>query len=188
MVKKDWIEQTVVQDTVNIFLQDNEIQRIAKVLMDLQQRDDTALPLLRRELTEVEKGLKNMADAIQQGIITSTTKQRLERLEVQKSDIEIKILQTELQATILTKEQIIFWITRFKSGNVTDKAYQRAIIDIFVNAVYLYDDRIVLTYNFKNDTRTISMADIEISDLPQSAPLCYTRSQTRIGLFGCPAA
>jgi len=169
-VKKDWIEQLVVQDTVNIVLQDKEIERIAKMLMALQECEDTALPLLRKELADTEKGLKNIADAIQQGIITNTTKQRLEELEALKSDIEVKILQTELQQTILTEEKIIFWINRFKGGDIADKAYQRAIIDIFVNAIYLYDDKIVLTYNFKSDSRTISLSDIEISDLPQSSP------------------
>jgi DNA invertase Pin-like site-specific DNA recombinase len=170
-VKKDWIEQIVVRDTVDYALHESEIRRIAKALMDLQEREDTALPLLRRELAETDKGLKNIADAIQQGIITKTTKQRLEELEVLKSDLEIKILQAELQKDILTEEKIIFWINRFKDGDITDPAYQRAIIDIFVNAICLYDDRIVLTYNFKSAARTITLTDIESSDLPQTAPL-----------------
>ena len=57
------------------------------MLMDLQIREDTALPLLRKELEDTEKGLENIADAIQQGIITNTTKQRLEELEALKSEI-----------------------------------------------------------------------------------------------------
>ena len=129
--------------------------------------------------------MKNIADAIQQGIITNTTKQRLEELEAKKSDIEIKILQTELQNNILTEEHIIFWINRFKGGDVSDKTYQRAIIDIFVNAIYLYDDRIVMTYNFKSDARTISLTDIECSDLPQSAPVKRTNANpTRFFFVG----
>ena len=57
---------------------------------------------------------------------------------------------------------------RFKDVDIADISYQRAIIDIFVNAIYLYDDKIVLSYNFKSDARTISLSDIEISDLPQT--------------------
>jgi hypothetical protein len=177
-VKKDWIEQLVARDTVDFVLQDNEIQRIAKLIRDLQEREDTATPLLRKELEETNKGLKNIADAIQQGIITSTTKQRLEELEALKSELEIKLLQTELQSAILTEEKIVFWITRFKNGDITDTAYRRAIIDIFVNAIYLYDDKIVMTYNFKSDARTISLSDIEISDLPQSAPPLGTNANS----------
>jgi len=32
-----------------------------------------------------------------------------------------------------------------------------------VNAVYLYDDKIVLTFNYKDDAKTITMAEIEAS-------------------------
>ena len=71
---------------------------------------------------------------------------------------------------MLTEEQIIFWISKFKDGDIDDPAYQRNIIDIFVNAIYLYEDKIVLTYNYKSDSRTISLEDIEVSDLPQFAP------------------
>jgi hypothetical protein len=85
-------------------------------------------------------------------------------------ELEIKILQTELQRSILTEEQIIFWIGRFKSGDVNDAAFRRAIIDIFVNAIYLYDDRIVFTYNYKTDSRTINIDEVEVSDLPKCAP------------------
>ena len=80
-------------------------------------------------------------------------------------------MQAELNTNLLTEEQIVFWINRFKGGDMADKAYQRAIIDIFVNAVYIFDDKIVLTYNFKNDARVINKDDIEISDLSQSAPV-----------------
>ena len=72
-IKKDWIEQLVVHDTVDIVLQDKEIERIAKMLMALQEREDTALPLLSKELADMGKGLKNIADAIQQSIITNKT-------------------------------------------------------------------------------------------------------------------
>jgi len=48
------------------------------------------------------------------------------------------------------EEKIIFWISRFKGGNVADKAYQRSIIDVFVNKIFVFDDRIVITYNYKD--------------------------------------
>jgi hypothetical protein len=170
-VKKDWVERLVVQDTIDHVLQDEVIEQLAKTLVDIQEKEDTTLPLLRRDLEETEQRLKNIADAIQQGIVTSTTKQRLEELEARKSDIEVKMLQAELQKAALTEEEIIFWFSRIKSGDIADNAHRRAIVDVFVNAVYLYDDRVVLTYNFKSDSRAVTLADIECSDLPQTAPL-----------------
>jgi hypothetical protein len=184
-VKKDWIEEIVVRYTVNFVLKDDEIKRIAKILVEIQDREDAALPLLRKQLEETEKGLENLANAIIQGLLTPTTKNKLEELEARKSDLEIAILQAELQQTLLTEEQIIFWISRFKGGDINDKAFQRAIIDIFVNAIYLYDDRIVFTYNYKSDARTVSLAEVEVSDLAKCAPPFRTNANpTRVFIVG----
>lgn len=35
------------------------------------------------------------------------------------------------------------------------------LIDTFVNAIYVYDDKLLLTYNFKEGTDTISLADVK---------------------------
>jgi len=52
------------------------------------------------------------------------------------------------------------------------EAYRKEIIDIFVNSVYLYDDHLVFTYNFKDGTQTLTLQEIEsalCSDLTSSA-------------------
>lgn len=61
----------------------------------------------------------------------------------------------------------------FKGGNPNNRNYQRQIIDTFVNSVYVYDDKLVFTYNFKDGTETITLEEIDAafdSDLNQSAP------------------
>lgn len=35
------------------------------------------------------------------------------------------------------------------------------LIDAFVNAIYLYDDKLVLTFNYKDGTRTITLDDVK---------------------------
>ena len=44
---------------------------------------------------------------------------------------------------------------------MSDISFRKKLIDAFVNAVYLYDDRIVLTYNYKDGTRTVTMDEVE---------------------------
>lgn len=44
------------------------------------------------------------------------------------------------------------------------------MIDSFVNAVYVYDDKIILTFNYQDGTETITLDDINGSDLEASAP------------------
>ena len=107
------------------------------------------------------------------GIITSSTKERLESLETQKKELLASIAQIELERPVYSKEAIIKFIYQFKGGDMDDPEYQKQIIDIFLNSIYVYDDKPVFTYNFKEGTETISLAEIEAvlcSDLTRLAP------------------
>ena len=57
--------------------------------------------------------------------------------------------------------------------NKSDANYQRQIIDTFINAIYVFDDKLAFTYNFHDGTETITLKEIEAafgSDLSQVAP------------------
>ena len=54
-----------------------------------------------------------------------------------------------------------------------DIEYQKQLIDTFINAIYVYDDKLVFTYNFKDGTEAIPLKAVEDafgSDLTQVAP------------------
>ena len=93
--------------------------------------------MLRRQLADTERGIENMLIAIQQGIFTSSTRQRLEELEQLRDNVKASILQAELERPQYSREDIIEWISRFRYGDPNDKAYQRQIIDIFLNSIYV---------------------------------------------------
>ena len=171
--KKDFIERAAVVLTVNRVLKDEEIDRIADGILTLQASEDTTIPALKKQLADTERGIENMLNAIQQGVLTSSTKERLETLEKQRDNLKIAVLQAELQKPKYTKEQIVRWIGQFKCGDVNSREYQKRIIDTFVNSLYLFDDRLVITYNFKGGTETVTLKDVEAvygSDLKAMSP------------------
>ena len=65
----------------------------------------------------------------------------------------------------MTKEQVTFWICHFRDIDVTKQEQRQRLIDSFVNSVYLYDDKMIITFNYKDGSKTVSLADIEGSDL-----------------------
>ena len=151
-------------------LKDTYVQH---AIIDLQNREDTTLPALRQQLKDCEQGIENMLNAIQMGILTASTKTRLEELEAHQNELKLSIMQAELQKPKYTKEQIVIWINRFKFGDVDDTEYQKQIIDTFINAIYVFDDKLVFTYNFKDGTEAIPLKAVEEafgSDLTQVAP------------------
>ena len=173
-VKKDWIERIAVQYTIQRVFQDELIAQIADKLVELQNTEDNTLPLLRKQLADTNRGIENMLNAIQLGVLTSSTKERLEELEKLREELKVTvILQAELERPKYSREDIIEWISRFKHGDPDSKEYQRQIIDIFLNSIYVFDDRLVFTYNYKNGTQTVTMADIFVafgSDLRSRIP------------------
>lgn len=172
-IRKQWIERAAVLITVQRVLKDDEIDRIAAAIVSLQEREDTTLPAMRFQLAACEKAIDNMLNAIQQGIITASTKERLEQLETQRQELKLSILQVQMTKPRYTKEQIVSWINRFKYGSADDPQYQKQIIDTFINSIYVFDDKIVFTYNFQDGTEPITLAEIEAafgSDLAKVAP------------------
>ena len=172
-VKKGWIEDLVVNETMKMAMDDKAIEAIVSMLMDLQDRDNVNVPLYEQQLREAETAISNLLNAIQQGILTRSTKERLEKLEMQREELKLSILQAQMTKPRYTKEQIVSWINRFKYGSADDPQYQKQIIDTFINSIYVFDDKIVFTYNFQDGTEPITLAEIEAafgSDLAKVAP------------------
>ena len=174
--KKDWVEETVVRYTVKTVLTDENIDRIATKAMEIIEKeyaDTSYLTALQDELKTINKKLKNIVDAIEEGLFTSTTKDRLTELEAQKADVEAQISKEEIKKPFLTKEHIVYWLLSFKNGDINDNEYRRRVIDTLVNSVYLYDEgdkgrKIVFTFNISgHNTATISCSDIEGSAPPK---------------------
>ena len=99
--------------------------------------------------------------------------QCLEQLETQREGLKCSILQARMERPKYTKEEIIQWISKYRYGNIDDADYRKEIIDTFLNSIYVYDDRLVFTCNYRDGTETLTLKDIEAvfgSDLKNCAP------------------
>jgi len=164
-VRKGWIENLVVNETLAMLGDDAVVDYIIELVMEVQSRESTSLPMLKEQLVETEKGIENMLNAIQAGIFNQSTKQRLDELEKTKSEIEVKILQEEIDRPLLSEEFLRFMLYKFRDIDISNQEQRQRLIDIFVNAIYLYDDKVVFTFNYKDGTKTVSLKEIESSDL-----------------------
>ena len=131
---------------------------IAKV-MELQDRENTNLPLYEKQLRDAESGIQNMLNAIQAGILTSSTKERLEQLEETKRELEARIAEEKLAKPKIKEEFIRFWLLRFRKLDMTQPEQRQALVDTFINAIYLYDDKVLITFNYKEGTETITFGE-----------------------------
>lgn len=193
--KKEWIETLVVKYTVQKVLTDKNIELIADKAMELiekESNDTSVVSGLQETLKDIDKKIQNVLSAIEQGIITSSTKNRLQELETQKREIETNIAKEETKKPFITKDHIIFWLNSFRNGNIHDIEYQRRIIDTLVNSVFLYDNddgsrKIVITFNLSSgETCTIKSSDIDCLSAPKSiekTSRCFFKFYPRLYLL-----
>ena len=160
-VKKEWIEDLVVNETMKMVMDDTAIEAIVSMLMDLQDRENVNLPLYEQQLREADTAIQNLLNAIQQGILTKSTKGRLEELEATKEELETKIACEKLAKPKVSAEFMTFWLHRFRKLDVRQKSHRKMLIDTFVNAIFLYDDKMVITFNYKDGTDTITFDDLK---------------------------
>ena len=101
-----------------------------------------------------------MLNAIQAGILTSSTKERLEQLEETKRELEARIAEEKLAKPKVTEDFIRFWLLRFRKLNMNQKDQRQALVDTFINSIYLYDDKVLITFNYKEGTQTITFENV----------------------------
>ena len=139
---------------------DDMIEDIADSVMALQKRENTAIPLLKQQLAEVENGIENMLNAMQAGVLTKSTKKRLDDLEAQKEKSEIDIMREQLQEEVLTRDKIVFWLRKMKDLDLAQDDNKRILIDTFVNSIYVHEDRAVINMNCCDEEEIIPF-DVE---------------------------
>lgn len=164
-VRKDWIEDLIIQQIKAIVFNDSLIEKLADMVLETQNQENAVIPILQQQLAETEKGIENMLNAIQQGIITPSTKQRMDELESRRNELILQIGKEKTANPSFTKEQIVFWFQRFKKLDANKLEHRRRLIDSFINAIFLYDDKMVITFNYKDGSKTITFADIEKSEI-----------------------
>lgn len=164
-VKKLPLENIVVNSVMAKVMDDAFVEYITDAVMDLQGRESSALPALRKQLEDAERGITNMLNAIQAGIINTSTKQRLDELEDAKQKIELQIIQEEMKHPLLSREDVTYWICRFRTLDATKLEERRRLIDSFVNSVTIFDDYILITFNYKEGSARVTFEDIKSSDL-----------------------
>ena len=160
-VRKEWLEDMVVNATMKMLMNNATIDAIVFTLMTLQDAENTVLPLYEKQLREVKSSIDNLLNAIQQGIFTRSTKERLDELKALRDELENKIAVEKLAKPRIAEKQLRFFLEKFRRMDVANQTQRKMLINTFVNAIFLYDDKVVLTYNFHEGAETISFEELQ---------------------------
>lgn len=176
-VRRDSIEAFIATTLRNTMLTDQAIRDLADAAIDYQRRNisNNELDSLKDQQADVVRSISNLVAAAEAGIFTASTQSRLLELEARQQELTRMIAVAEAQAVqLLTREEIIATLELYQHGDVNDKTYQEALIDTFLVAAYVYDDRVKFVFNLgnkKNDlTLPFDIDDVDCSGVRLSTP------------------
>lgn len=148
VIKQADLEQLVIQTTHSILASQKNIDTIADAVMQIHEKrmyDKSFLNILYAERDDAQRIIDNIMNAIEQGILTPTTKTRMEQAEEKLSEIKEKILIEQYnQQSQLKREQV----EEFLQHTILQSP--QLMIHTLIKTIVLYDNKIEIYYNYTN--------------------------------------
>ncbi len=170
--KKDFIEWYIVEQTVNYVLSPERIDFIAGRVVEEYNKEfsNSGIKELEKRLSHLETEFSHLTDSLinakSQRMIDAINK-KAEAMELQISDTEDELAKLRVCCNArLTAPEVVTWLKSFCTGDLMDMDFRRRIIEVLINAIYLYDDKVVIYFNVRDGKQVsyIEMLD-ETSDI-----------------------
>lgn len=144
-VRKDAIEQLVINTITEKLSNPQIINLIVTQLLQMQKqqaKETTIVSMLVKQQKQIETALNNLVNAVERGIISTTTKNRLMELEQQQEQIEKQILIERSKQAVQLSESAI---REFYMQALTLEP--KMLINFFVKRITVFDDKIEIQFN-----------------------------------------
>ena len=171
VVNKEKIENRIVLECCKL-LTDSNIERIASAVADIckAERDTSAIKRIKSAIQEADTAIENLWKALERGQAVDMITERIEKRKQEKDELQGLLAMEMGKQVVLTVPQVRAFLYALKKGDLNNESTRRGIINIFLQAVYLYDDRMTLIFN--GGEQPITLNDVlldEIEDYLESA-------------------
>ena len=163
--KKDFAEWYVVEQTVEYVLTPSQMSYIASTVVQEHQKEFSvsAEAELQRIVARLDHKLNTLVDALSESPKSTHPRiyNQMETLEAQLADAKSDLAKLRIaQGIRFTKDEVVAWLRQFCNGDPLDPVFRKRIIDMFINSVYFYDNRIVIFYNIRGG-KQVSYLDLQ---------------------------
>ena len=164
IVSKSYIEDRVVNECLKM-LTEEKIRFIAKKVAEecAKSPDNLTAKALKNAIREADTAIENLWKAIEQGRAVEMLTDRLNKRMAEKAELEAQLAIEENKKITLTEAQILAFLDYVCEMPADDVNKRRAIINIFVHSIYLYDDHFTLIINASK--KPLSIDNIPLDDI-----------------------
>ena len=162
---KGKVRKEQVEELVTILLRGllDDTENLASLAVDAaayyrdNYRNTHYLDGLEAKRREVEKSMANLLKVIEKGVLSDSVTDRLVQLEEQKNALNEAIEAENVRAALFEDEHSIkAYFDRFMHADFGNPETRDAVLEYFVDKIYLYDDKLVATFFYSEDRTEIS--------------------------------
>ena len=141
-----------VKAAIAEYLSEDKLEQLARAAYDsyaAEQAPDTA-PAVKEELADIEKQLQNAVQAILDGFANDALKDKMNKLEARKSELEDILANASEPAPQLAYEHFLLTLQVMieKAAEAED---MKQLIAAVVNRIILKDDQAIICINLTNE-------------------------------------
>jgi hypothetical protein len=140
--------------------------------------ESSYLESLEKELTDTQTALKNLVNALEAGIFSETTQERLQELERRKKALTDAIGTEKAKKELSKDEQSIkAYFGNFLYANLDDHEVRDMVLGYFDDKIYLYDDKVILTCKYSDADYEVDWEDFQKAKKAASGKVRPSRAQ-----------
>ena len=80
-----------------------------------------------------------MYQAVEAGKAVDVLSAQIEKRQAERADLETQLAREKMIRPVLTYDEVRFFFEKFKNGDANDHFFRTALIDTFVNRIYVFD-------------------------------------------------
>ena len=174
-VQKDYIEDLVIAECRKQLTPAN-IDKIAHEVVALceREKDNSNLKRIEKLMRENERKQRNLMNAVTECEIENVRKSlyaEISRLNTELDTLKHEYAIEQAGAVSLTITEVKFFLTQLRKGRADDISYRKTLINVFVNAIYLYDDKLVIFFN--SGDKPVTIDDELLDQIENSAGFVF---------------
>ncbi len=151
----------VITETRKMLTKEN-IERIAAEVVQLCEKECNTdnLKRLQKLLRENNRATENLFKALESGQLVDVIAERITQKREERKELEQQIAIEEAKHMVPTINEVKFFLNQFRKGDINDMKYRQALVDTFINRIYLYDNKMTILYNTQNGQKEMTLDDL----------------------------
>jgi len=164
VVDKAAIEDKVVM-ACQMLLTDDTIRRIAEAIDEVctSELDTSAVKRIRAAIKEADTAIENLWQALEKGQAAEMITERIDKRQAEKAALEAQLATEQQKQVVLSSKEVAHFLTMLRKGDINSVENRRSMINIFVRAIYLYDDKFTMVLS--GSGRPIEIEDVLLGEI-----------------------